>query len=123
VSVLRARCPDCRTLTAVAIGPDYQCHSCGREFAAGLVRLEGGLELPWPDTGGDLPKRPLVSGGTPAEHEEIAAALAPGDYVFVDGPAEGLELRLASLPTPAGAGFVGFDDPEAVTRLAHALGL
>ena len=38
-SRLRARCPDCRTLTAVAIGPDYQCHVCGREFAAGLVRV------------------------------------------------------------------------------------
>ena len=36
MSALRARCPDCRTLTAVAIGPEYQCHSCGREFAAGL---------------------------------------------------------------------------------------
>ena len=29
MSALRARCPDCRTLTAVAIGPEYQCHSCG----------------------------------------------------------------------------------------------
>ena len=39
MSTLRARCPDCRTLTAVAIGTEYQCHSCGREFAAGLVRV------------------------------------------------------------------------------------
>ena len=39
MSALRAKCPDCRTLTAVAIGPEYQCHSCGREFAAGLVRV------------------------------------------------------------------------------------
>ncbi len=39
VSRLRARCPDCRTLTAVALGPEYQCHSCGREFGAGLVRV------------------------------------------------------------------------------------
>ena len=39
VSTLRARCPDCRTLTAVAIDDEYQCHSCGREFAAGLVRV------------------------------------------------------------------------------------
>ena len=36
---LRARCPVCRTLTAVAVGPDYECHSCGREFGAGLVRV------------------------------------------------------------------------------------
>ena len=39
MSALRAKCPDCRTLTAVAIGDEYQCHSCGREFAAGLVRV------------------------------------------------------------------------------------
>ena len=39
VSTLRARCPDCRTLTAVALDDEYQCHSCGREFAAGLVRV------------------------------------------------------------------------------------
>ena len=62
MSRLRARCPHCRTLTAVAIGPDYQCHSCGREFGAGLVRVprawgSGGermaaaawLELPYPE--------------------------------------------------------------------------
>ena len=39
MSRLRAKCPDCRTLTAVALGPEYQCHSCGREFGAGLVRV------------------------------------------------------------------------------------
>lgn len=39
MSSLRARCPDCRTLTAVAIGPEYECHACGRQFAAGLVRV------------------------------------------------------------------------------------
>ena len=39
MSSLRARCPDCRTLTAVAVDSGYQCHSCGREFAAGLVRV------------------------------------------------------------------------------------
>jgi arginase family enzyme len=66
LSALRARCPDCRTLTAVAIGPEYQCHSCGREFAAGLLRVprawgggsgDGGgemaaaaaMSLPWPE--------------------------------------------------------------------------
>jgi arginase len=70
LSALRAKCPDCRTLTAVAIGPDYQCHSCGREFAAGLLRVprawgggggggggDGGeamagaaaMSLPWPE--------------------------------------------------------------------------
>ncbi len=53
------RLPDAH---AVAIEPEYQCHSCGREFAAGLVRVprawgDGGeemaaaawLELPYPE--------------------------------------------------------------------------
>ena len=39
MSRLRARCPDCRTYTAVALGPDYECHACGRTFGAGLVRV------------------------------------------------------------------------------------
>ena len=39
VSRLRAQCPDCHTFTAVALGPGYECHACGREFAAGLVRV------------------------------------------------------------------------------------
>ena len=47
MSSLRARCPDCRTLTAVAVGPEYQCHSCGREFAAGLVRVPQGVGSGW----------------------------------------------------------------------------
>ena len=64
VSALRARCPDCRTFTAVAIGPGYECHACGREFAAGLVRVPrawgadgeamadgANLPLPYPETG------------------------------------------------------------------------
>jgi arginase family enzyme len=91
VSRLRAKCPDCRTFTAVAIGPDYECHSCGRVFHCGLLRVpqawgEGGeamaeaawLELPYPEAGvveadsleeqnlalaADLPERPLVLGG------------------------------------------------------------
>ena len=50
MSRLRARCPDCRTFTAVAIGPGYECHACGREFGAGLVRVpqawgEGGESM------------------------------------------------------------------------------
>jgi arginase len=59
LSALRAKCPDCRTLTAVAIGPDYQCHSCGREFAAGLLRVPRA----WGGGGGD-------------DGEEMAAAAA-----------------------------------------------
>jgi len=96
VSSLRARCPTCRTLTAVAIGPEYQCHVCGREFGAGLVRVprawgSGGetmadaawLELLWPEAAvidqptlaeqtlalaAELPHRPLVLGGCCCAH-------------------------------------------------------
>jgi arginase len=104
LSRLRARCPDCRTLTAVALGPDYQCHSCGREFGAGLVRVPrawgtGGetmaaaawLELPYPEVGvieeaslaeqsvalaAELPGRPLVLGGCCCSHVGAVEGLA-----------------------------------------------
>jgi len=39
VSLLRARCPVCRTLTAVAVGSGYECRACGGVFAAGHVRV------------------------------------------------------------------------------------
>ncbi len=96
MSSLRARCPDCRTLTAVAMGPGYECHACGREFAAGLVRVprawgQGGeamaaaaaLELSYPETAivdeasleeqtrvlvAALPERPVVLGGCCCAH-------------------------------------------------------
>src|SRR5581483_3730189 len=104
MSALRARCPDCRTLTAVAIGPDYQCHACGREFGAGLVRVprawgDGGdtmaagaaMSLPWPEAatieerslerqvvvlGRELPVRPLVLGGCCCSHVGAVRELA-----------------------------------------------
>ena len=104
MSALRARCPDCRTLTAVAIGPEYQCHSCGREFAAGLVRVprawgDGGeamveaalMALPWPEAAvieeetldaqnevlaRELPARPLVLGGCCCAHVGAVRELA-----------------------------------------------
>jgi arginase len=104
VSSLRARCPDCRTFTAVAMGPGYECHSCGREFAAGLVRVprawgdggeamaEGaGLSLPYPETGSVLrdtldeqteelasvlSERPLVLGGCCCSHVGAVTGLA-----------------------------------------------
>jgi arginase len=96
MSRLRAKCPFCRTFTAVALGPDYECHSCGREFHAGLVRVPQAwgkdgeamaeaawLELPYPEAGiveadsleeqslalaADLPERPLVLGGCCCSH-------------------------------------------------------
>jgi arginase family enzyme len=104
MSRLRAKCPSCRTLTAVALGPEYQCHSCGREFGAGLVRVPrawgaggeamaeaAGLPLPLPETGvvdeealgeqtlalaSDLPERPLVLGGCCCAHVGAVEGLA-----------------------------------------------
>ena len=104
MSRLRARCPDCRTFTAVAIGPGYECHSCGREYGAGMVRVpqawgEGGesmaeaarLPLPFPEAAVveeetldeqtlavaiDLPERPLVLGGCCCSHIGAVEALA-----------------------------------------------
>ncbi|HSS81945.1 MAG TPA: arginase family protein [Gaiellaceae bacterium] len=104
MSRLRARCPDCRTFTAVAIGPGYECHSCGREYGAGMVRVpqawgEGGesmaeaarLPLPYPEAAVveeetldeqtlavaiDLPERPLVLGGCCCAHIGAVEALA-----------------------------------------------
>jgi len=104
VSRLRAKCPDCKTYTAVALGPDYECHSCGRGFGAGLVRVpqawgDGGeamaeaawLELPYPETAvieaetleeqnlalaADLPERPIVLGGCCCSHIGAVEGLA-----------------------------------------------
>jgi arginase family enzyme len=104
MSRLRAKCPNCRTFTAVALGPDYECHSCGREFHAGLVRVpqawgDGGeamaeaafLELPYPEVAvveadtleeqnlalaADLPVRPLVLGGDCCSHVGAVEGLA-----------------------------------------------
>jgi arginase len=78
------------------MGPDYECHSCGRTFSAGLVRVPrawgdggdamveaAGLELDYPEAGvveedslqaqtlamaADLPQRPLVLGGCCCSH-------------------------------------------------------
>ena len=104
MSRLRAKCPHCRTFTAVALGPDYECHSCGAVFHAGLVRVpqawgEDGevmaeaafLELPYPEVAvveadtleeqnlalaADLPVRPLVLGGDCCSHIGAVEGLA-----------------------------------------------
>ena len=104
MSTLRARCPECRANTAVSLGGDYQCHSCGREYGAGLVRVpsawgDGGvemaaaalMELPWPEAAvieedtvddqiaaqmRDLPDRPLVLGGCCCAHVGAVRELA-----------------------------------------------
>lgn len=104
MSTLRARCPTCNAMTAVAVGPDYECHSCGRAFAAGLVRVprawgDGGepmieaatLPLDYPEASvieedslhaqtlalaSDLPVRPLVLGGCCCSHVGAVEGLA-----------------------------------------------
>jgi arginase len=106
MSFLRAKCPSCRTLTAVAIGPEYECHSCGRTFAAGLVRVRGAwgkdshrellieaaaLPLDYPEASvvaedslhaqtlavaSELPVRPLILGGCCCSHIGAVEGLA-----------------------------------------------
>ena len=101
---MRAKCPDCRAYTAVALGPEYECHACGRTFAAGLVRVprawgQGGesmaeaaaLPLPYPEAAViaegslaeqslalalELPERPLVLGGCCCSHVGAVEALS-----------------------------------------------
>ena len=103
MSRLRAKCPACGTYTAVALGPSYECHACGREFSAGLVRVPrawgaGGeamaqaayLPLPYPEAAvvaesslgeqnlalaTELPDRPLVLGGCCCSHVGAVEAL------------------------------------------------
>lgn len=104
MSRLRAKCPECKTFTAVALGSEYECHACGRTFNSGLVRVpqawgDGGeamaeaawLELPFPETAvidadsleeqslalaADLPERPLVLGGCCCAHIGAVEGLA-----------------------------------------------
>ena len=104
MSRLRARCPDCRTLTAVAVHDGYECHACGRSYGAGLVRVprawgDGGqpmveaalLPLPYPEAAvieeetlneqnlalaAALPERPLVLGGCCCAHVGAVEGLA-----------------------------------------------
>lgn len=104
MSRLRAKCPDCGTYTAVALGPEYQCHSCGRQYGAGLVRVPrawgaGGeamaeaaeLPLHYPEAAVveesslgeqslalalDIPERPLVLGGCCCAHIGAVEGLA-----------------------------------------------
>jgi arginase len=104
MSRLRAICPDCHTYTAVALDGGYECHSCGRTFAAGLVRVprawgRGGeamaeaarSPLPYPEAAvvdeetlaaqslalaRELPDRPLVAGGCCCAHIGAVEGLA-----------------------------------------------
>jgi arginase len=104
VSALRARCPNCRTFTAVAVGTGYECHRCGSTFSAGLVRVPaawgvGGeamadaarIPLPYPEVAvverdtldeqseavaAALPARPVVLGGCCCTHVGAAAGVS-----------------------------------------------
>ena len=99
-----AICPDCGTHTAVALGGDYECHSCGRSFRAAIVRVprawgEGGeamaeaarVQLPYPEAAvvdedtlaaqslalaRELPDRPIVIGGCCCAHIGAVEGLA-----------------------------------------------
>ena len=77
MSRLRARCPDCGTLTAVAIGPEYQCHVCGAGVRPGSCAC----------------RAPGAAGG-----DEMAAAAAlhlpyPEAAVVARGLARGADAR------------------------------
>ena len=104
MSVLRAKCPTCRTLTAVAIGPEYECHSCGRRSrpgscasrargatAASAMIEAASLPLDYPEAAvveedslhaqnlalaSDLPVRPLILGGCCCSHIGAVEGLA-----------------------------------------------
>jgi arginase len=104
MSLLRAKCPTCKANTAVALGADYECHSCGRTFSAGLVRVprawgDGGepmiesalLPLDYPEASvveedslqaqtlavaSDLPLLPIVLGGCCCSHVGAVEGLA-----------------------------------------------
>ena len=104
MSRLRAKCPECRAYTAVALGSDYECHVCGRTFAAALVRVPrawgrdgepmaeaASLPLPYPEAAVieedslaeqslslalELPERPVVLGGCCCAHIGAVEALA-----------------------------------------------
>ena len=129
MSRLRARCPRCRTLTAVAVGSEYECHSCGEGYRAGLVRVPrawggGGeamaaaasLDLPYPEVAeiaedtlaaqslgiaAGLPARPLVLGGCCCAHVGAVEALAtrPGRLGLVWIDAHGDLNTPASSPS------------------------
>jgi arginase family enzyme len=104
MSSLRARCPSCRTFTAVAVGGGYECHSCGTTYGAGLVRVprawgqagEGmaagaRIQLPYPEVAvverdtldeqneavaDALSLRPIALGGCCCTHVGAARGLA-----------------------------------------------
>ncbi len=93
MSSLRARCPNCRTFTAVAVDDGYECHSCGSTFAAGLVRVphawgSGGeamaegarLAIPYPEVGHLAVQQDMLD-----EQNELLAAMLPARPIVLGG--------------------------------------
>jgi arginase family enzyme len=110
MSSLRARCPNCRTFTAVAVGDGYECHSCGSTFAAGLVRVpaawgvggEGMAEgaripLPYPEVA--VVERPTLDEQTEAIATSLSARpIALGGCCCTHvGAATGVTRRVSRL--------------------------
>ncbi|HKE53818.1 MAG TPA: arginase family protein [Actinomycetota bacterium] len=95
MSRLRAKCPDCKTNTAVAVGPEYECHSCGRQFAAGLVRVprawgrtrDGGAGMVEAATGLPLPypEAAVVAEDTLADQVLVLASELPERPLILGG--------------------------------------
>jgi hypothetical protein len=91
MSTLRARCPECRTWTAVAVESEYECHSCGRSFLAGLVRVPrawgaGGEEMARAAfLGLPLPEAAVVEEDTLDRQSASLAELLPERPVVLGG--------------------------------------
>jgi hypothetical protein len=128
MSVLRARCPRCETLTAVALGDGYQCHACGAEFAAGLVRV--------PRVWGAGGEAMADAASLPLPYVALDAdVLEPGEIAcFMPEPGgpraaevEGLLRQVAAAGTPlVGMGVTGLRagaSPDRVVALVTAAGL
>ena len=110
MSVLRARCPNCHTFTAVAVDEGYECHSCGSTFTAGLVRVpaawgSGGeamaeaarLALPYPEVA--VIERATLEEQTEAISDALAARpiVLGGCCCAQVGGATGVARRVARL--------------------------
>ena len=110
MSSLRARCPNCRTFTAVAMGDGYECHRCGSTFPAGLVRVpaawgSGGeamaegarIALPYPEVA--VVERDTLDEQTAAVADALAARpiVVGGCCCTHVGAAQGISRRTGRL--------------------------
>ena len=130
MSRLRAKCPDCQTHTAVALGPDYECHVCGRTFTAGLLRVprawgEGGdamaeaAMLPFP-----LPEAAVVAEDSLHEQNLAIAAeevLRTGYAQLEEMGGLGPQVNVATLLARVRLQRGRNDDAEEITRTCERL--